>query len=198
MRLLNRILSVILLTVLLGGCASPGAFLEESAMLQVQPGMTRAEVIRIMGQPKTSETGPDQTRMDEYVLMLDQPSSPTSGNLSYRKFQVLYKADGKVWYKESFSSLIPYWQQHNGIAIGGIRGGLKAIPKIEPGVTHVTELTAKIGEPMLIDMGLEGERLYHWFVIEGVRNSNVLKITGRLVVMLDAGNRIADYRIMQR
>ncbi len=188
---------LLLLVGLLAGCASPGVFLEESAIDKIQPGMTRKEVVQIMGQPGKSHQGPDNTRLDNYRLMLDQPNfskrTSMAGHMSLRSFQVLYDKDGKVAYREKFMSMIPYWQQLDGTVRGGIRGGIEAIPKMERKTTHITEVTAKIGEPMLIDTDLDGVRMYHWFVCEAGRNNSQLSVTAELVMVLDAGNYVDDY-----
>ncbi|MGV3754628.1 MAG: outer membrane protein assembly factor BamE domain-containing protein, partial [Verrucomicrobiota bacterium] len=63
-RISGRVLPVLLLAMLLAGCASPGVFLEESAIDKIQPGMTRKEVLQIMGQPRKSHKGPDHTQLD--------------------------------------------------------------------------------------------------------------------------------------
>ncbi|MGV3753880.1 MAG: hypothetical protein ACO1QS_00695, partial [Verrucomicrobiota bacterium] len=130
-------------------------------------------------------------------LMLDQPNfskrTSMAGHMSLRSFQVLYDKDGKVAYREKFMSMIPYWQQRDGTVRGGIRGGVEAIPSIERKTTHITDVTAKIGEPMLIDTDLDGVRMYHWFVCASGRNSGQLSVTAELVMVLDAGNYVDDY-----
>ena len=197
--LLPRCLMLLLLAACITGCSSPGAMLQESAIKQVKEGMTRQEVLRIMGAPKKTVTGPGLGRLDNYRVIFDMPTfsnrpSP-AGDFTLRSLQVFYDDSGKVDFVESFESTIPYWQLLDGIPRGGIRGGVEAIPKIEKSITNLYDLTAKIGEPMLVSRTLEGDTFYSWFVYEGKRSNNLLEVKAELSVVLDDNRYIVDYRI---
>ncbi|MCD6050238.1 MAG: hypothetical protein K0Q55_1641 [Verrucomicrobia bacterium] len=194
-----RLLPLLLLTSVLAGCTAPGLFLEDSAVNQVKPGMERQEVLKVVGQPGRTVKGPEGDFLDEYRTFLDQPTfskrTTVTGNMSLRSLQVYYSADGKVTFVDSYKAAIPYWQQLNGVAHAGIRGGMEAVPKIEKGVTHLYELTEKIGEPMLVTRDFDGDKYYSWFVYEAPRNSNTLKLKSELRLIVDDSKYIADYLI---
>lgn len=200
-RSLTRLLPLLLLTSLFAGCSTPGLFLEESAVSKVKPGMERKEVLKLVGQPGRTLKGPDGDFLDEYRTILDQPTfskrTTVTGSMSLRSLQVYYSADGKVSFVDSYKAAIPYWQQLNGVVHAGIRGGMEAVPKIEKGVTHLYELTEKIGEPMLVTRDFDGDKYYVWYVYEAPRNSNALKVKSELRLVLDDNKYIADYLIVE-
>lgn len=188
-----------LLLALLAGCASPGTMVDPSAVKQVKVGMTRTEVLRIMGEPKSTVTGPELGRLDNYRVIFETPNSSrmNEGSFILRSLQVFYDASGKVDFVESYESTIPSWRQLDGIPRAGIKGGVGAIPKIERGVTNLYDLTAKLGEPMAIEQTLEGNKTYHWFVFEGKLRNAQLDVIADLVVAVDANRYIEDYRLIE-
>ncbi len=199
--LLSRSVILLFLVACITGCSSPGAMLQESAVKQVKEGMSREEVLRIMGQPKKMVKGPDGEQADQYVVFLQQPTftdkSNLNGTLMLKTLQVFYDPSGKVEFVENYEAPIPYWKLLDGVARAGIKGGIAAIPKIEKEMTNLYELTEKLGEPMGVYRSLDGLKSYSWFVFEASKANNHLEMKAELRVVLDRNMYIIDYRIFE-
>lgn len=194
----RKIFALISCGVLLSlvGCVSPAQQLDDSVISQIQVGMDRKEVVKLLGQPKKTELGSDKISLDEYWFGFERPaflhkSSP--GDFTIRSMEITYGADKKVMDSYSHAGRMHYRFLANGNLVTGKPGADKHLSEIQKSKDHLYNLTDWFGEPNVISRHLDGQLHYHWFFFEFYSQA---RMRGKeLEAILDSEGFVADFRV---
>jgi len=75
------------------GCASVGTDYSEVAVAQLQPGMSKAEVVSRLGQPNSQSTLPDGRQL---LMWLHSEANMLSGKSAARSVSIFFDASGHM------------------------------------------------------------------------------------------------------
>jgi outer membrane protein assembly factor BamE (lipoprotein component of BamABCDE complex) len=189
-----RFVLLISILAIIPGCQTAGQKLETSALARIKPQQTRQEVMKILGQPRSSEVGTAGKRSDFYQVRFARGSKPPLAGFVIRTVTVLYDDKGLV---ETFTHHVgemAYRRTHQGWEAG------QPISEVEArGVqieTDSTEsLTARFGRPTVVGLDAQGDKLQAWYYLAG-RRSGFPKAY-ELIVKIDDANRVKDLRFRE-
>jgi len=188
------------LLLLCFGCTSPGEQLDKSAVTQVKTGMDRKDVIKLLGEPKSTERGPEQMSLDDYMVDFDQPrfmnSSVANGEWLIKSMQVIYDGKMKVHDFYSYEGKLPYRQLANGNLQAGKADAESRLPKIQKSKDHFYDLVEWFGEPTVTRIDLDGRAHYHWIFFQRNRKQTMIKYQ-QLEVILDNDRFVSDFIITE-
>lgn len=184
------------LLVILGlftGCKTSGEKMVRSAKEKVHEGMSREEVIALLGKPKESLRGFDEIAIDLFYSPENNPShrpadAGYSGTTSLDSVSVRYSADRKVE-KVLHSKGNVIW---NNKAFGSVPGGsvvhVLDTRLIKKGKTTLKQLTEWYGDPTSTTLSFNGQAGYCWIFI------NAGPLTGlkmeMLMIEVDAAEKV--------
>lgn len=176
----------LLLAVLVAGCKTSGEKLASSAKGEVQPGMTREEVIKLLGKPDFSARGFKELAIDRFVALEKDyrylpADSGYDGPTVVDNLTVVYTADRKVAKVHHSRGNVVWNSRTYGDAAGGTIAHTLDTRTIKEGETTLADLKSWFGEPTSTSLQFDEQLLYEWvFVKSGY-------LTGFKVELLRAG-----------
>lgn len=194
---LGRISWVSLIFVL--GCAAPGRFLGPAAVQQLHQGQSRAEVVKIFGEPREVTTGAGNRTLYAYYRF-DAPIgasnsdfiSPFRDDAKARTLTILLNDQDGVE-KFLFSESKPDLNRSSGRV--GRKITAAELAKIESNKTTRQELCALLGPPYAEMLTLEGNIKLVWVYFEimaGGASSQDLE------VLVDGGGKVVTFQQTRR
>lgn len=190
-----RWLCLLLIASLWAGCASSSRDLGHAASLKLKPGMTSAEVIKVLGKPEHTVSVDGQKTLAYYYSWRKdprhtEPSTGYDGPTSVQLLSLRYDATGKL--EEFLSS--------DGAIIGNlkIRGGAEAgtfvqeldVTKIVSQLTTLAELIARFGQPTSKSVSISQSPNYHWLFVDTAPSGSAK--TQELLVSVDSANKVTQ------
>lgn len=189
---LRMILSAIVagLLCLQSGCMTAGEQLDRSAVSGLQKGQTQAEVRKVFGLPKRSETGADSKRLDVYQVSFIRKVRAPYRALAIRTLCVLYNDAERVENFVHHFGELPIrvtplgWEAGEEIDEARIRG-------IERERHSRNDLIYTFGPPAVEGLDRNGDAIAAWYFIRG--SGGFYGNGYQLLATFDASNRVKDY-----
>lgn len=157
-------LSIIAILSLLGCATKPPEPLTTPAVHQIKVGMTRQEVLNVLGEPQDTTLGKDHQRFDMYFSIasdFEHGRVVATGKVSLRTMQIVYQEDVVKDY--SFDHGGASYKRVGSILFVGRKDAWKLFPKINRTDTHLYDLEDWFGDANVVIIDREGTTHYIWF-----------------------------------
>jgi len=159
------------MVAVLSGCQTSGKKLELSAKGEVHEGMSRDEVLKILGKPDFSARGFKELAVDRFVAQEKDyrflpADSGYDGPTVVDSLTVLYTADRKVAKVHHSRGNVVWNSRTYGDAAGGTIAHTLDTRSIKEGETTLTELKAWFGEPTSTSLYFDEQLSYEWVFIK--------------------------------
>lgn len=194
---LKQILLIVIAVVLLGlqsGCMTAGEQLDRSAVSRLQKGQTQAEVRKVFGLPKRSDTGADNKRLDLYQVSFIRKVREPFRAVVVRTLCVLYNDAGRVEdFVHHFGELpirsTPMgWEAGEEFDEARIRG-------IERERHSRNDMIYTFGPPAVEGLDRNGNATAAWYFVKG--SGGFFNTGHELVAKFDSSNRVKDYLLRE-
>ncbi len=168
---LAKLCSTLVMAVILSGCQTSGKKLEVSAKGEVREGMSRDDVIKLLGKPDFSARGFKELAIDRFVAQEKDyrflpADSGYDGPTVVDSLTVLYTADRKVTKVHHSRGNVVWNSRVYGDAAGGTIAHTLDTRSIKEGETTLTELKAWFGEPTSTSLYFDEQLSYEWVFIK--------------------------------
>ncbi|MCD6050017.1 MAG: hypothetical protein K0Q55_1420 [Verrucomicrobia bacterium] len=159
------------LVSLLSGCQTSSKQLEASAKGEVHEGMTRDEVIKLLGKPDLSARGFKELAIDRFVAQEKDyrylpADSGYDGPTVVNSLTVLYTADRKVDKIHHSRGNVVWNSRTYGDATGGTIAHTLDTRSIKEGETTLAEMKTWFGEPTATLLHFDKQLSYEWVFVK--------------------------------
>lgn len=161
----------LLLAVLAVGCKTSGEKLASSAKGEVHEGMSRDEIIKLLGKPDFSARGFKELAIDRFVAQEKDyrylpADSGYDGPTVVDSLTILYSADRKVTKVHHSRGNVVWNSRVYGDAAGGTIAHTLDTRTIKEGETTLAELKAWFGEPTSTSLYFNEQLTYEWVFVK--------------------------------
>ncbi len=168
---LAKLGSTLIMAVILSGCQTSGKKLEVSAKGEVHEGMSRDEVIKLLGKPDFSARGFKELAIDRFVALEKDyrylpADSGYEGPTVVDSLTVVYTADRKVAKVHHSRGSVVWNSRMYGDAAGGTIAHTLDTRTIKEGETTLAELKAWFGEPTSTILYFDEQLTYEWVFVK--------------------------------